>query len=286
MESGATVRASLGLIISTDVLAEQAIGIADDNLVEVDGPGAGAPATGEYAKWTANGLEGKSIAEAITDLAHKDSHDPEDGADALDTAAPAEIAEVQAAAEGSAHSFARSDHGHQIQHGIADNHVATYDGTQNSGEICRMTADGIESRTNAEMKTQLAYLQAGDANNMADAVLTRPKILDYGESVNAIGSIGGGAQTIDLESGNVVTGTVDTSETTFTFSNPPASGTAGSFTLVLTNGGSQTVNWPASVDWAGGTEPTLTAAGIDILTFMTMDAGTIWYGFAGGLDMQ
>lgn len=121
---------------------------------------------------------------------------------------------------------------------------------------------------------------------MADNLITRPVIKDYGETVNAIGSIGGGTQDIDLELGNVITATVDTSETTFTFSNPPASGTAGSFTLILTNGGSQTVNWPASVDWAGGSGPTLTSAGVDVLTFVTVDAGTTWYGFTAGLDMS
>ena len=108
----------------------------------------------------------------------------------------------------------------------------------------------------------------------------------YGENVNAIGSTGGGTQDINLASGNVVTATVDTSANTFTFSNPPASGKCGSFTIILTNGGSQTVNWPAAVDWAGGTAPTLTTAGRDVLTFTTVDGGTIWYGFAAGLDMK
>ena len=119
-----------------------------------------------------------------------------------------------------------------------------------------------------------------------DKEIRKPVFKDYGEAVNAIGSVGGGTQDIDLELGNVVTATVDTSATTFTFSNPPASGTGGSFTLILTNGGSQTVNWPASVDWAGGTAPTLTAAGVDVLTFITTDGGTIWYGFAAGLAMS
>lgn len=121
---------------------------------------------------------------------------------------------------------------------------------------------------------------------MADNLITRPKFTDYGETVNAIGSIGGGTQDINLELGNVVSGTVDTSTTTFTFSNPSASGTACSFTLFLTNGGSQTVNWPASVDWAGGAAPTLTAAGVDVLTFATLDGGSVWFGFAAGLDMS
>ncbi len=114
--------------------------------------------------------------------------------------------------------------------------------------------------------------------NFADQEAIRPKLKDYGETVNAIGSIGGGTQDIDIELGNVVTGTVDTSTTTFTFSNPSASGTACSFTLILTNGGSQTVNWPASVDWPGGAAPSLTASGVDVISFYTTDGGTTWYG--------
>jgi len=117
--------------------------------------------------------------------------------------------------------------------------------------------------------------------------LIQATIKDYGETVNIIGGTGGGTQDIDLTLGNVVTATVDTSANTFTFSNPPASGIAGSFTLILTNGQSQgAVTWPASVDWAGGTAPDLTASGVDILTFTTVDGGTIWYGFAAGLDMS
>jgi len=121
--------------------------------------------------------------------------------------------------------------------------------------------------------------------NMSDKILQRPEIKDYGESVNAIGGTGGGTQDIDLTAGNVVTATVDTSTNTFTFSNPSASGRACSFTLILTNGGSQTVNWPSSVDWAGSTAPPLTSSGRDVLCFVTVDGGTIWYGFTGGLNM-
>ena len=120
---------------------------------------------------------------------------------------------------------------------------------------------------------------------MQDNAITRPEFTDYAETVNAIGATGGGTQDIDLTAGNVVTATVDTSTNTFTFSNPSISGKACSFTLILTNGGSQTVNWPASVDWAAATAPTLTAAGVDVLTFLTVDGGTIWYGFAAGLAM-
>ena len=119
----------------------------------------------------------------------------------------------------------------------------------------------------------------------ADQLATRPEMKDYSETVNVIGATGGGTQDIDLTAGNVVTATVDTSANTFTFSNPSASGKSCSFTLILTNGGSQTVNWPGSVDWAGGSAPTLTTSGVDVLTFFTVDGGTIWYGFPAGLEM-
>ena len=120
----------------------------------------------------------------------------------------------------------------------------------------------------------------------ADQEIERPKFKDYGETVNAVGVFATGSNaTIDLTLGNVVTGTIS-ANVTLIFANPPATGINGSFTLTLTNGAAATLTWPTSVDWAGGTAPTLTASGVDVLTFTTNDAGTIWYGFAAGLDMQ
>ena len=117
----------------------------------------------------------------------------------------------------------------------------------------------------------------------ADQTVSAINLKDYGEVTNAIGSTGGGTQDIDLTLGNYVTATVDTSANTFTFSNPTASDEGCGFTLVLTNGGSQTVNWPASVDWPAATAPTLTAAGVDKLVFETSDGGTTWLGNLAGL---
>lgn len=53
-----------GLEIGTDVLAQQTIGIANDNLLEVDGT----PNSGEYARFTANGLEGRTESEFKSDF--------------------------------------------------------------------------------------------------------------------------------------------------------------------------------------------------------------------------
>ena len=65
--------------------------------------------------------------------------------------------------------------------------------------------------------------------------------------------------------------------TTWTFSNTLAGPAAMGFVIELTNGGSATQNWPSpSVKWPGGTAPTLTASGVDVLTFVTDDGGTTW----------
>jgi hypothetical protein len=116
-----------------------------------------------------------------------------------------------------------------------------------------------------------------------DTTISAVNLKDYGETTNALGSAGG-SRTINLTLGNSVTATVSSSTVTWTFSNPTASDEGCGFTLVLTNGGSQTVNWPGSVDWAGGSAPSLTSSGVDVLAFWTVNAGTTWYGFAGSLD--
>lgn len=87
------------------------------------------------------------------------------------------------------------------------------------------------------------------------------------------------ATTINSQLGDVFTHTF-TENTTFTFSNPQATGTFSGFVLYLTNDGTgRTPTWPASVDWEGGTAPILTTASErNVLVFTTVDGGTIWYG--------
>ena len=134
----------------------------------------------------------------------------------------------------------------------------------------------------SELKTNKISPATGTDVTFGDSgdTFSNVNLKDYSEKVNAIGSTGGGTQDIDLTLGNVVSATVDTSTNTFTFSNPTSAGNSCSFTLILTNGGSQTVNWPASVDWPEATAPELTAVGTDVLVFFTVDAGTTWHGMA------
>ena len=131
-----------------------------------------------------------------------------------------------------------------------------------------------------------ADMTLGGYINFSDEQAIRPEIKDYAETINVLGDTGGGTDAIDVSAGNVVTATVSTGTQEFTFTNPSGTGKACSFTIHLTNGGSQTVNWPSSVDWAGGSAPSLTSSGLDILCFTTIDAGTTWLGFLAGADVK
>ena len=83
---------------------------------------------------------------------------------------------------------------------------------------------------------------------------------------------------IDLSTGNYFTKTIN-GNSTFTFSNPPASGTVGSFTLELTHT-SGTVAWPSSVKFNADTAPTLTTGKTHLFFFVTDDGGTRYRGAA------
>lgn len=93
------------------------------------------------------------------------------------------------------------------------------------------------------------------------------------------------ADNIDMSAGNLFTKTIS-GATSLTVSNVPASGTLASFILDLTNGGSAAITWWSGVKWAGGTAPTLTAAGRDVLGFYTHDGGTAWTGLLLGKDVK
>ena len=113
----------------------------------------------------------------------------------------------------------------------------------------------------------------------ANTTFTTPILTGAKETQVAIS-----ASNIDLSAGNYFTKTIS-GTTTFTVSNTASSGTVNSFILDLTNGGSATVNWWSGVKWAGGTAPTLTASGRDVLGFFTEDGGTTWNGFVLGKAM-
>lgn len=150
-----------------------------------------------------------------------------------------------------------------------------------------MVVDKSSGDVDFKQNVHVTGVLSAAAINMADNVVQRPELKDYAETTVSDNS--SSSYTIDLENGNVYEVTL-TDNCTFTFSNPPATGKGGSFTLILKQDGTggRTVTWPAAAKWAGGTAPSLTAAAsaVDILTFMTTDAGTSWYGFLSGADVK
>ena len=122
------------------------------------------------------------------------------------------------------------------------------------------------------------------SQNLQDNELIRAKLRDYSETVSSP-TISSGTLTLNLETSNIFTVSLNAAITTLTISNPPASGSGGSFTLILTaDGTARAVAWPASIKWAGGTAPTITSTSgkVDSFAFFTSDGGTTWQGYVGG----
>lgn len=133
-----------------------------------------------------------------------------------------------------------------------------------------VTTPGVSSSGTIAATGSAAITSAGNITGSAELIA-----VSYNETYVALS---GTTPAVDCEAGNFFS--LSTSgNTTFTFSNPPASGTAFGFTLQLTAGGTHTITYPASVDFAGATAPDAPASGeTDILVFTTRDGGTTWYG--------
>ncbi len=140
--------------------------------------------------------------------------------------------------------------------------------------------DGVTSNIQTQLDAKVGSSYTGDVD------ITGELIVDsYNETYGAVTS-SSNATTVDCEAGNAFSHTL-TENTTFTFSNPPASGTAYSFSLEIIQDASAsgfTVTWPTSVDWPAATAPTLTATASakDVFVFYTRDGGTTFYGFTAG----
>jgi hypothetical protein len=126
----------------------------------------------------------------------------------------------------------------------------------------------------------------------ANQVVSAPQMKDYSETVEPITSKSA-AFDLDFEDGNVATVTFTSGTFNVGIVNALASH-SNSMTILLTNGGTATPSFLAgangsggnAVKWAGGTAPTLTTSGTDVICFTTFDGGTNYYGFAAGLDFS
>jgi hypothetical protein len=125
-------------------------------------------------------------------------------------------------------------------------------------------------------------------------ILKEVELRNYFESEGTVTYTGGMVQDLsfDLSTGNVFVYTTTGSISQFTVTNIPSkANTAVGFTVVLTCGnGLYAVSFDTfssgSPVWAGGTPPTAsnTVGRTDIVSYVTYDGGTTWYGTVGGLN--
>lgn len=150
--------------------------------------------------------------------------------------------------------------------------------------------DGVTATTAELNYVDVTTLGTTEASKAVTADANGVVTFDNGisEEYTAVTSTAN-ATTINLQDGTNFSHTL-TENTTFTFSNPAASGKVSSFTLKLVQDASASsfvVSWPASIDWPEATAPTLTAtaSAVDYFVFITHDGGTTWYGFTAGQAM-
>ncbi len=190
-------RTALGVAIGTDVLAQQTIGIADNNLIEVDDA---TVADNDYAKFTANGLEGRSYAEVRTDI------NVEDGSTADQTGA-----EIKAAYEGELDTNAYTDSektkvGHITVTQAVDLDTIESDTATNNAKVTNATHTGDVTGSGALSinKTTITGKTLVTAASGDQVLITDATDTDNLKRVNVSDFFGG---TVDVVS-NVATNTI------------------------------------------------------------------------------
>ena len=256
------------------------------------------------------------LSDARTPKPHKDSHKT-GGADALAPAdigaAPASHTSVAATASVLGHvklgkvagtacegndarlSNARTPLGHKATHqtggsdALAPDDIGAAPASHTSvaatvsvlghvklGNVAGTACEGNDPRL-SDARTPKAHAATHAAGGPDALTAFSGELRDVSELHQPLGSISG-TVTVDLTLGNSVSATI-AAATTLTFIGA-ASGACRTVLLTLTNGGAYTVTWPSAIRWPGGTAPTLTASGVDLVIITTSDGGTTWRGTA------
>ena len=146
----------------------------------------------------------------------------------------------------------------------------------------------VTDATNLDTIRGYTTLAANGTSQASKAAITNASgNMKFSEEVQAKSFIGtfvaisGTTPTVNCNAGNAFTLTT-TGNTTFTFDYSGVDLTTGgffSFLLKVTTGGTHTLAWPASVDWAAATAPDAPPSGdTNFYGFTTYDGGTSWIG--------
>jgi hypothetical protein len=144
--------------------------------------------------------------------------------------------------------------------------------------------------TSFNARTGAVTLQAADVTNVGGALLAspaftgRPQIPASTYSVSPLGNVSGSPVTVNLSTAAEFSMTI-TGATTFAFSNAPGSNLGQVVYFRMTNAGSATISWPTGTLFAGGTAPTFTASGIDLIGIRYDATSSVYTVFVIGLNL-
>ena len=190
----------------TSAIQSRAIGIADDNIVEIDHASV---ANNDYAKFTANGLEGRSYAEVLSDIGAQASltfgisntNDVK-----IDHASVAynDYANFTAnGLEGRSASEGLSDLSAQaaLTFGIANTNAVKIDhASVADDDYAKFTGNGVEGRSFAEVKTDLSLNNVENtaiSSFAGTSNITTTGALNSGSITSGFGNIDNGSSTLD-----------------------------------------------------------------------------------------
>lgn len=130
-------------------------------------------------------------------------------------------------------------------------------------------------------------IQADGAITMADTQLSGAELKDYGETTDTP-AISAGSLTANYNSATTHRVSLNANITSFTISAPSPTGKLCAVTFIFTADGTvRTITWPTGTVWPGGVAPVMTGTNgkRDIITLITTDAGTTWYGLIVGQNL-
>ena len=185
---------------------------------------------------------------------------------------------------GTAATTAATAYATAAQGTLATNAMPKAGGAFTGAVTTNSTFDGVDIATRDGVLTSTTTTANAALPKAGGTMTGALKTLTLQETkVNA--SYASSATTLDLATATVFN-SAPSGNVTYTFSNPPASGTAFGFTLTIIPSATATITWPASVDWAGGSAPDAPASGAtNVYSFFTTDYGTTYYGFLAGAAM-
>jgi len=164
--------------------------------------------------------------------------------------------------------------------------------------VINESSEDYDFRVESNGNTHALFVEASSGNigvgtsspatllDVDGTLTTNALVVEGGITEDAV-TLTGTSTTIDISAATNFVHDL-TGATTYTFSNPASTGNASSFTLkIIQDSTARAITWPNTVDWAGGTAPTLTGTnnGVDVFVFYTIDGGTIYYGFTAGQAM-